>query len=337
MHWSAKIEQYPSEAGFWSVTTAEDVHEVSRDWQTYSSELGGVTVFAEIFPLELARAMFIGMDPPKHDRIKALFQRGFTPKRIADHEERIRAIVTTVLDRLEGRDTLRPRRRRRPAGRLARDRQLHGPVRGGRRDLGADRQLHAGPRRPRPRAGGHGGSAREGHPGDVRTLPHADRRAPREPDRRPHERARARRGRRRETRRDRDRDGLLPADGGGQRLDQGDLLQRHAGADGEPRAEAELDRRPLAGPGRRRGGAADVPRVRPLPAHGHARHRAARPADQEGREGRDVVRLLQPRRDPLRGPRPLRHPPQPRAPGLRRRRPALLPGHRARPAGAARS
>ncbi len=105
VHWSERIEQYPSEAGFWSVTTAEDVHAVSRDWQTYSSELGGVTVFAEIFPLELARSMFIGMDPPKHDRIKALFQRGFTPKRIADHEDRIRAIVLGVLDRLDGRDT----------------------------------------------------------------------------------------------------------------------------------------------------------------------------------------------------------------------------------------
>jgi cytochrome P450 len=104
VHWSARIEQYPSEAGFWSVTTAEDVHAVSRDWQTYSSELGGVTVFAEIFPLELARGMFIGMDPPKHDRVKALFQRGFTPKRIADHEDRIRAIVVEVLDRLDGRD-----------------------------------------------------------------------------------------------------------------------------------------------------------------------------------------------------------------------------------------
>jgi cholest-4-en-3-one 26-monooxygenase len=80
------------------------VHAVSRDWQTYSSELGGVTVFAEIFPLELARGMFIGMDPPKHDRVKALFQRGFTPKRIADHEDRIRAIVVEVLDRLDGRD-----------------------------------------------------------------------------------------------------------------------------------------------------------------------------------------------------------------------------------------
>jgi cytochrome P450 len=104
VHWTERIDQYPEEAGFWSVTTAEDVHAVSRDWQTYSSELGGVTVFAEIFPLELARAMFIGMDPPKHDRLKALFQRGFTPKRIADHEERIRAIVIGVLDRLEGRE-----------------------------------------------------------------------------------------------------------------------------------------------------------------------------------------------------------------------------------------
>ncbi len=104
VHWTERIEQYPAEAGFWSVTTADDVHEVSRDWETYSSELGGVTVFAEIFPLELVRGMFIGMDPPKHDRIKALFQRGFTPRRIADHEERIRAIVVDVLDRLEGRE-----------------------------------------------------------------------------------------------------------------------------------------------------------------------------------------------------------------------------------------
>src|SRR5437763_8563720 len=49
--------------------------------------------------------MFIGMDPPKHDRLKALFQAGFTPKRIADHEDAIRAIVVDVFDRLEGRET----------------------------------------------------------------------------------------------------------------------------------------------------------------------------------------------------------------------------------------
>jgi cytochrome P450 len=104
VHWTSRITEYPEEAGFWSVTTADDVHTVSRDWETYSSERGGVTAATAGFPIELMRAMFIGMDPPKHDRIKALFQAGFTPKRIAAHEPEIRAIVIDVLDRLEGRD-----------------------------------------------------------------------------------------------------------------------------------------------------------------------------------------------------------------------------------------
>jgi cytochrome P450 len=105
VHWTSRITEYPNEAGYWSVTKADDVHTVSRDWKTFSSELGGITAVTEGFPLELMRAMFIGMDPPKHDRIKMLFQRGFTPRRIADHEDAIRAIVVDVLDRLEGRET----------------------------------------------------------------------------------------------------------------------------------------------------------------------------------------------------------------------------------------
>jgi cytochrome P450 len=105
VHWTSRVTEFPAAKGFWSVTRADDVHAVSRDWQTYSSELGGVVAIDEVFPIELARAMFIGMDPPKHDRIKALFQAGFTPKRIAAHEEEIRAIVVGILDRLEGRET----------------------------------------------------------------------------------------------------------------------------------------------------------------------------------------------------------------------------------------
>jgi cholest-4-en-3-one 26-monooxygenase len=105
VHWTPKIAEFPQENGFWSVTRADDVHEVSRDWQTYSSEVGGFTALRDaILPLELQQAMFIGMDPPKHDRLKALFQRGFTPNRIAEHEERIRAITREVLDRLDGRE-----------------------------------------------------------------------------------------------------------------------------------------------------------------------------------------------------------------------------------------
>ena len=105
VHWTSKITEYPEEDGYWSVTTADDVHAVSRDWETYSSA-GGITALTNaIMPVELIPAMFIGMDPPKHDRLKALFQRGFTPKRIAEHEDEIREITDEVLDRLDGRET----------------------------------------------------------------------------------------------------------------------------------------------------------------------------------------------------------------------------------------
>jgi cytochrome P450 len=104
VHWTSEITEYPEEDGFWSVTTADDVHAVSRDWETYSSATGFTALTNAILPLELSQAMFIGMDPPKHDRLKALFQRGFTPKRINEHEPAIREITRGVLDRLEGRD-----------------------------------------------------------------------------------------------------------------------------------------------------------------------------------------------------------------------------------------
>ncbi len=105
VHWTSSITEYPNEPGYWSVTLPDDIHTVSRDWKTYSSELGGITAVTDVFPLELMRAMFIGMDPPKHDRLKMLFQAGFTPRRIAAHEPAIREIVTNVLDRLDGRDS----------------------------------------------------------------------------------------------------------------------------------------------------------------------------------------------------------------------------------------
>lgn len=105
IHWSpmADIED---EAGFWSITRAEDIHAVSRDWEAFSSERGGILVLDHAIPVEIQNAMFIGMDPPRHDRIKALFQRGFTPRRIAEHEQEIRDIAVRVLDRVAGRDEI---------------------------------------------------------------------------------------------------------------------------------------------------------------------------------------------------------------------------------------
>ena len=38
VHWTSRLTEFPDEAGFWSVTRAEDIHAVSRDFKTYSSE-----------------------------------------------------------------------------------------------------------------------------------------------------------------------------------------------------------------------------------------------------------------------------------------------------------
>ncbi len=93
VHWSP-LAEYPDEAGFWSLTRADDLRRVSLDWQTFSSYVGGIMVLDDFgIPLEGQQQQMISMDPPRHDRIKALFQRGFTPRRIAEHEERIRGIV----------------------------------------------------------------------------------------------------------------------------------------------------------------------------------------------------------------------------------------------------
>jgi cholest-4-en-3-one 26-monooxygenase len=183
VHWTSEVTELPQAKGFWSVTRADDVHTVSRDWETYSSERGGVVVIDEVFPIELARAMFIGMDPPKHDRLKALFQAGFTPKRIAAHEEAIREIVVGVLDRLEGRETcdLVTDVAQPAVSRVIGS--FMGIPEGGRRGLGRPDEHGAGgqrsrlqPLRRRRRRDDPGGN-----PAGLRPLRRDDRRAPREP------------------------------------------------------------------------------------------------------------------------------------------------------------
>ncbi len=105
VHWTERITEHPFEAGFWSLTKAEDTQAVCRDWRTFSSEKGGFTALTGGINSQLTRAMFIAMDPPRHDRLKALFQTAFTTKRIANHEDAIREIVVKTLDRAGAQET----------------------------------------------------------------------------------------------------------------------------------------------------------------------------------------------------------------------------------------
>lgn len=98
MHFSP-LGAFPDEAGFWSVVRHQDIRDISLDFETFSSERGGVVLVDDIgVPLDLQRLQPISMDPPRHDRMKQLFQQAFTPKRIAEHGETIRSIVNAAID-----------------------------------------------------------------------------------------------------------------------------------------------------------------------------------------------------------------------------------------------
>ena len=160
---------------------------------------------------------------------------GFTPKRIAEHEEEIRAIVDRVLDRLEGReefdivaDVATPVVSR-VIGSFVGTRRVRG------RGLVGLRAQGDGVRR-RGAAAGRARDRDAADPQGLRGGRQARRRAPRQPDRRPHERARDRRGRRRGPQQRGDHHGLRAAAARRQRQHEGDVLQRHGRAAPEPRA-----------------------------------------------------------------------------------------------------
>jgi cytochrome P450 len=103
LHWS-ELGDLPDEAGFWSVVRFDDIRTVGRDHETFSSNRSIVLVDklaepGDPDPMDLSANMLISQDPPRHDRLKGLVQRAFTPKRAQDHEDRIREIINLVFDR----------------------------------------------------------------------------------------------------------------------------------------------------------------------------------------------------------------------------------------------
>jgi cytochrome P450 len=95
----------PEEGGFWSITRFDDIRTVSRDHKTFSSERRGIFNVDDMgVPLDLQRLQLISMDPPRHDRLKALVIKAFTPERIAAHENAINKIISGVLDSVADRE-----------------------------------------------------------------------------------------------------------------------------------------------------------------------------------------------------------------------------------------
>ena len=88
----------PDGAGFYAVTRYEDIRAVHRDVATFSSEIGGTSLEdLDADQLE-ARKSMIDMDPPRHDELRGLIARRFTPRAVQVWEEAVRTVTDRVLD-----------------------------------------------------------------------------------------------------------------------------------------------------------------------------------------------------------------------------------------------
>jgi cytochrome P450 family 142 subfamily A polypeptide 1 len=82
------------EAGqVWGVARYDDVLRVSKDPLTFCSRHGSR-------PDSPAIPSMINMDDPEHRRRRALVNKGLTPRRVLDHEPKIRAICHELVDRV---------------------------------------------------------------------------------------------------------------------------------------------------------------------------------------------------------------------------------------------
>jgi len=95
----AEAPAYRNEAlGFWALSRHADVLAGFRDWQHFSNR-NGVSLDLDAFHADAETTMsFLAMDPPRHDRLRALVSRGFTPRRVASIEPHIRALSVRYLE-----------------------------------------------------------------------------------------------------------------------------------------------------------------------------------------------------------------------------------------------
>jgi cytochrome P450 len=92
---------WPAGPGFWLVLRHADVEAVMKQPRLFSSWLGATQIRDPATPgaLGYVRAMMLNMDPPEHSRLRRLLARSFTPRAVAQLEERIRGHARTLCAR----------------------------------------------------------------------------------------------------------------------------------------------------------------------------------------------------------------------------------------------
>jgi hypothetical protein len=85
---------------FWALSRHADVLAGFKNWEHFSNAHGISLEIAELDADSTAVLSILGMDPPRHDRIRALVAKGFTPRRVMALEPSIRALSVRYLERV---------------------------------------------------------------------------------------------------------------------------------------------------------------------------------------------------------------------------------------------
>jgi cytochrome P450 len=101
VYWHEPTRHTPDGEGFWVVSRHADALRVLLDPDTFSSVTGGTRPHGGSFLQDspFAGVMLNMMDPPRHDRIRALVNKGFTPRRIAALEPDLRRRARHIVAR----------------------------------------------------------------------------------------------------------------------------------------------------------------------------------------------------------------------------------------------
>lgn len=92
--------------GFYALSRFADVVAAHRDWKAFSSAHGiELNTLSQDPELIKSFRSIIMMDPPEHDRFRALVSRVFTPRAVTALEPMIRDVITGFLDEIDGLDS----------------------------------------------------------------------------------------------------------------------------------------------------------------------------------------------------------------------------------------
>lgn len=99
--WTDAPANWPESVGRgqWNIMRAADIRKVSRRWETFSSARGGVMMDnRDAGGLDIIRETLLGKDGDDHARQRGILEDAFSPQRVSQLEDQVRATVHRYLD-----------------------------------------------------------------------------------------------------------------------------------------------------------------------------------------------------------------------------------------------